>query len=102
MSGNSAQRRCPLIVMAKAPVPGFVKTRLIPALGADGAAALAARLLSHALQEALAAEPGAVELCCAPDAQHPAFDAWRGTPGLTLSAQGEGDLGARMRRAFGG
>ena len=30
---------CPLIVMAKAPVPGYAKTRLIPALGAERSAA---------------------------------------------------------------
>ena len=46
-----------LIVFAKAPVAGRAKTRLIPALGAEGAAALAARLLDHAMQQA--AEAGA-------------------------------------------
>lgn len=88
------------IVMAKAPLPGFAKTRLIPALGADGAAALAARLLDHALQQALAAALGPVDLCCAPDAAHPALARHAGRPGLVLSAQGDGDLGARMARAF--
>lgn len=93
--------RCTVIVMAKAPVAGFAKTRLIPALGAEGAAALARRLLDHALQQALAAALGPVELCAAPDAAHPAFQPYHGQPGLQLSSQGEGDLGERMDRALG-
>ena len=43
-----------IIVFAKAPRPGLAKTRLIPALGAAGAAALAARMLAHTLDQALA------------------------------------------------
>ena len=42
-----------LIVLAKAPVPGQVKTRLILALGAAGAARLAERLLQHTLEQLL-------------------------------------------------
>jgi len=89
-----------VIVMAKAPVAGFAKTRLIPALGAEGAAALAERLLHAAVAQAVAARLGAVDLCCAPDRAHPAFARHAGTTGITLSDQGEGDLGARMARAF--
>lgn len=89
-----------VIVMAKAPVAGFAKTRLIPALGAAGAAALAERLLQHAVAQALAAALGPVELCCAPDHHHPAFADLGLLPGLVLSDQGDGDLGARMARAF--
>ena len=88
-----------IIVFAKAPRPGLAKTRLIPALGADGAAALAARMLAHTLDQALASGVGAVELCVAPA---PGDAAWRGVElpeGLALRAQGEGDLGARMARA---
>ena len=47
-------RPCPVSVMAKAPEPGYAKTRLIPALGRAGAAALAERLLAHALEQARA------------------------------------------------
>lgn len=87
-----------VIVMAKAPVAGFAKTRLIPALGAEGAAALAARLLDAAVAQAVAF--GEVDLCCAPDTRHPAFQRLADTHGAVLSEQGEGDLGARMARAF--
>ena len=47
-----------ILVFAKAPLPGRVKTRLIPALGAEGAARLAARLLHHALEQTRAARVG--------------------------------------------
>ncbi len=89
-----------VVVMAKAPVAGFAKTRLMPALGADGAAALATRLLDTTVAQALGAGAARVDLCCAPDTQHPAFARHADTPGLTLSVQGDGDLGARMARAF--
>lgn len=91
-----------LIVMAKAPVAGHAKTRLIPALGAEGAARLAHRLLAHTLGEAAAFEADHWELCVSPDARHPAFEPLvakaHGEPHLTW--QGEGDLGHRMHRAF--
>jgi rSAM/selenodomain-associated transferase 1 len=92
--------RCTVIVMAKAPVAGFAKTRLIPALGAEGAAALAQRLLDHAIEQALVAALGLVELCAAPDANHPAFERYVSRAGLQLSSQGEGDLGQRMHQAL--
>ena len=38
-----------VVVFAKAPLPERAKTRLIPALGAEGAARLARRMLDHAL-----------------------------------------------------
>jgi uncharacterized protein len=89
-----------VIVMAKAPVAGYAKTRLIPALGAEGAAALAERLLQHSVAQALASALGPVELCCAPDHHHAAFASLCALPGLVWSDQGEGDLGVRMARAF--
>ena len=89
-----------VIVMAKAPVPGFAKTRLVPALGADRAAALAERLLHATVAQAVAAAVGPVDLCCAPDRAHPAFVRHADTAGIELSDQGEGDLGTRMARAF--
>jgi len=91
---------CPIIVVAKAPVAGFAKTRLIPVLGAAGAAALAARLLGRAVDSALSAGLGAVDLCCAPNAGDPAFAPVAARPGVLSSNQGGGDLGARMERAL--
>ena len=91
---------CLIIVFAKAPLAGFAKTRLIPALGAQGAADLAQRFLKHTVEQALAAGLGAVELCCAPDARHASFSEIAQAAGLSLTEQGEGDLGERMARAM--
>lgn len=88
-----------LVLFAKAPQAGAVKTRLIPALGAHGAAALARQMLSLTLREALAAQIGPVELCMSPAPHDPA---WRDVeiPAAVLrSDQGDGDLGERMARA---
>ncbi len=88
-----------IILFAKAPVAGRVKTRLIPALGADGAAALARRMLDHALNIAGEADVGSLELCASPAPTHPD---WQNIPlpaGIETSDQGDGDLGVRMARA---
>ena len=84
-----------IVIFAKAPIPGHAKTRLIPALGPEGAAELARRMLFDTCREALAAAIGPVELCLAP---HPD---WSGEipPGVELTEQGEGDLGERLWRA---
>jgi uncharacterized protein len=89
-----------VIVFARAPVPGRAKTRLIPALGAEGAAALAARLTEHSLSAATRARVGPVELWCAPDVSHPFFVRCAQRYGVALRSQGRGDLGRRMHRAL--
>jgi hypothetical protein len=88
-----------ILIFAKAPLPGQVKTRLIPALGAAGAARLAQRMLELALQQALESCAGAVELCMSPAPGHAAWAGVALPPGIATSDQGEGDLGARMARA---
>jgi hypothetical protein len=89
-----------IVIFAKAPVPGRVKTRLIPALGAKGAAKLAAEMLKQTLQEARAARLGVVELCADPCPDDPAWDCYREVPDL-ISDQGQGELGERLARAAG-
>ncbi len=90
------ESKCRIIVYAKAPVPGQVKTRLTPALGAEAAALLHAALVERAL--AIARDSGLVhgELCCAPDTAHGFFQTCAEDFGVLLAAQGEGDLGGRM------
>ncbi|MDX1267621.1 MAG: TIGR04282 family arsenosugar biosynthesis glycosyltransferase [Oceanisphaera sp.] len=88
-----------IIIFAKAPVAGLAKTRLIPALGADGAARLAQQMLLSTLNASLNANIGPVELCMSPG---PNAIEWRHVPlpaGIELSDQGDGDLGCRMARA---
>ncbi len=118
-------RRIGLIIMAKSPQPGLAKTRLIPALGADGAARLAKQLLEHTIEVANQAKGFShCELCVTPDVNDPVFTKHSkvkttGTTSNTttntatsttkssretrfyVTAQGEGDLGARIQRAFG-
>jgi rSAM/selenodomain-associated transferase 1 len=88
-----------IAVLAKAPLPGLAKTRLIPALGADGAAMLAARLIERAIATAQTAALGPVTLWCAPDESHPVFAAMPQKYGVALARQPDGDLGARMHEA---
>lgn len=91
--------RVRIIVMAKAPVAGFAKTRLIPALGPEGAARLAARMLLHTLAEALRVPDIEVELCITPGPSDPAWTSWHFPDGVQVVDQGDGDLGARLARA---
>lgn len=88
-----------IIIFAKAPQPGLAKTRLIPALGPERAAALAQRMLAMTLVHALDARVGPVELWVTPAISD---SAWHDIPipdSVEISAQGEGDLGARLARA---
>lgn len=91
-----------IAILAKAPIPGFAKTRLIPAIGAHAAAVLQERLTERALATALAADVGPVTLCCAPDATHDTFLKLVTRLRITLKPQPQGDLGARMLAAAAG
>ena len=99
-----------LQVFARAPVPGHCKTRLIPALGAAGAAQLHERLVHHSLATAeewlrsarQVAPHARVELWCAGDPQHPFFAACASAWPVQLKLQSGPDLGARMWLALCG
>jgi len=88
-----------IVIFAKAPLPGFAKTRLIPALGEEGASQLAAKLLAHTVDEAVSANIGSVELCVSPTILHPIWKTMSFPPPLEWCEQGDGDLGQRMARA---
>jgi rSAM/selenodomain-associated transferase 1 len=97
MSSSAQPTR--ILIFAKAPLPGFAKTRLIPILGSNGAAMLARKMLKHCITEALAANIGPVELCVTPDAEHPSWRELSISTAVIWSSQGEGDLGERLARA---
>ena len=80
-----------VIVFARAPLPGRAKTRLIPALGAAGAARLQARLTRRALETARAARPARVELHGAGRVRNVR---------VPQRAQRGRDLGERMHRSL--
>ncbi len=86
-------------VFARAPEPGHAKTRLIPPLGAQRAAALQAILIERALATALAANIGAVELWCTPSARHPLLARCAARHSVDAASQCDGDLGARLLHA---
>ncbi|MFO8024511.1 TIGR04282 family arsenosugar biosynthesis glycosyltransferase [Thiohalophilus sp.] len=89
-----------IMVFARAPVPGQVKTRLIPALGEAGAAELHAALLEQTLKTASQLEDSAIRLYCQPDTQHSLFRQMADRDKLTLHPQDGNDLGERMSNAF--
>lgn len=91
--------RVAVAILARAPIPGQAKTRLIPALGAAGAAALQRWLLQRTVAMALVADVGPVVLWCAGDPRHPDFAHCRAFGSVTVRHQPEGDLGARMLAA---
>jgi rSAM/selenodomain-associated transferase 1 len=88
-----------IAILAKAPIPGAVKTRLIPTIGAHAAAVLQERLTERAIATALAADVGPVTLWCSPDATHSTFLKLVMQQRIILKRQPEGDLGARMLAA---
>jgi hypothetical protein len=86
-----------VLVFARAPERGRVKTRLAAAIG-DTAALAAYRALGRRVVRALAPLGDAVVLVATPDDADPALRRWLGAR-CRVEPQGEGDLGARMARA---
>ncbi|TVS03325.1 MAG: DUF2064 domain-containing protein [Phycisphaerales bacterium] len=102
MQGRSSVKpREALGVFAKYPSPGKAKTRLIPALGADGAAELHEQMLRHALRcvDELASERAVETTVWQTGAEAHAF-AERFAPDTPCRDQTGQDLGERMHNAF--
>ncbi|MDQ2954541.1 MAG: TIGR04282 family arsenosugar biosynthesis glycosyltransferase [Pseudomonadota bacterium] len=89
-----------IAIFARAPIPGIVKTRLIPALGAHGAAVLQEQLTERAVDTAMAAVIGPVILWATPNESHAAFHELARRFPIALAHQPDGDLGQRMLAAF--
>ena len=89
-----------LLIFAKAPVPGQVKTRLAAKLGPVGAAKLYQRLLCRTLHIACGSSLCPVQLWCAPDTRHGFFQRCRRVYGIGLYCQQGADLGQRMHHAL--
>lgn len=82
-----------LVLFAKYPLPGYAKTRLIPALGAEGAARVH-RHLARRTVDVLRHSGAPVEVRYA-GADEAAFRTWLGD-GPTLVEQNDGGLGDRL------
>jgi uncharacterized protein len=89
-----------LILFARKPVPGEVKTRLQPEYGPERAAEIAAFLIRATVELAVSAWPSRVSLYVAPDSDHPLFRELEREFDIRLARQAEGDLGARMLAAL--
>lgn len=88
-----------ILIFAKAPEPGYAKTRLIPVLGARGAADFYRQLLESTVEMAARKQLAPLECCCTPNLRHPVFGALSARHAMTLTLQTGADLGARMQNA---
>jgi rSAM/selenodomain-associated transferase 1 len=89
-----------VLVFARAPVPGRVKTRLLPGLSAVQAARLYTRMLDRALACARESALGPVTLWCTPDTDCPRLVELARRHGAKRALQRGDDLGARMHGAL--
>ena len=84
-------------ILARAPVAGAAKTRLIPALGAEGAARLQGKLVQDTVARAVASAVGPVTLYGTGDDEADFIGGVARACGIAAATQPSGDLGQRMR-----
>src|SRR4051794_23384179 len=92
--------RSRLIVFARYPEPGRTKTRLIPALGAEGAARLQHQMTLHTLAQVdqlPAGQNAEVEIRYDGGSEHALHDLYG--PDRHYRPQADGDLGRRLTAA---
>jgi rSAM/selenodomain-associated transferase 1 len=89
-----------LVLFAKTPVPGAVKSRLMPEYDARQAAAIAETLIRATVRLALACWRGRVQLSVWPETDHPLIHELRARYDLPVTRQAPGDLGRKMHTAL--
>jgi len=105
LSTHPAALSTALVIFAKAPIPGHVKTRLSPPLTPDEAATLHGSFVLDTLERTKAAV-GRLKLsmdrylACAPSSSHVFFKIMEERQGVTLIDQVGDNLGARMHQAI--
>ena len=82
-------------LFARYPTPGLAKTRLIPAIGAERAAAIHRTLVERTI--ATVREADLAITVWTTGAERGQFAHWLGSD-IALAEQGDGDLGARLAR----
>ncbi len=97
--GRGYASRRTLLVFAKAPRPGTVKTRLARDIGPDEAARVY-RSMGRSVVDALRGGPWRTVICFAPAEARPEMEDWLGSDGLGWLTQARGDLGDRMHAAI--
>ena len=90
----------PLLLFAKAPIAGKVKTRLQSHCSAEQAAEIAKVLLEESIIKATKFWPGTVYLSVALDMEHDFLQAMLKKYSIELVSQAPGDLGAKMHHAL--
>ena len=88
-----------ILVFAKAPVRGEVKTRLLPTYNADFALKLHTNMVSHCIGRATKSNLCPVQLWCTPNTDIDFFQNCKRDYGVELFAQRGRDLGERMNNA---
>ena len=86
-------------ILAKAPVPGTVKTRLVMMLGVHGATTLHSRFTTRTVEIAAEAAVGPIHLWTDPDERHQLFKELGARFPIAFARQPAGDLGKRMLAA---
>ena len=89
-----------LIVFARAPELGRVKTRLAAGLGDVAALGIYRRLADQVISAVRASDSYSIIVAYTPAAAEHAMREWLG-PSIVLRSQASGDLGARMAGAIG-
>ena len=89
-----------IIIFAKAPVPGAVKTRMCPPLTPDEAASLHGSLVMDAVERTRSLRGFDVFLACTPGMDHPFFQTLAARSRIHLCDQVGEDLGQRMDHAL--
>ncbi|MDE1937945.1 MAG: TIGR04282 family arsenosugar biosynthesis glycosyltransferase [Alphaproteobacteria bacterium] len=97
---HSTAESVAIAIFAKAPIEGFAKTRLIPRLGATGAAELQRQLIERTVHMAREARVGPVSLWCSPSKSDPYFVSLGERLAMALYDQRGDDLGERMLHTF--
>lgn len=97
---SSQQQSAALLVFAKSPRPGAVKTRLAAAVGPDDAAE-AYRRMGRMIAVQLADAPAEMAVCFDPPDAEAEMRKWLDPLPSRYLPQGDGDLGERMSRMVG-
>ncbi len=95
MPSRTKERR--IILFGRYPIPGQTKTRLIPALGALGAAELQRRLTERTIATLLKTHVAPVDFAYTGGTEHQ-MQRWVQNTKVHLVAQPDGDLGHRMQK----
>ncbi len=100
LTGHYLYPNAKILVFAKAPVPGQVKTRLLPILNEREAANLHTKLVHETLILTHQQPLCPVQLWCSPVLDHPLFQDLGGKFPLSFHLQQGDDLGERMQHAL--